>query len=399
MTRNLAIFTENYSAGGVDTVISTTIDGFQVAGDFAKIYLFHNILYPGLGIVGINGNRFTPIAIPGAFQSDLMRRHKSVSALLKVLHPISRYFYVCFNTILFLSYLRKYRVSKVIAHNGGFPANLSCYSICYAAALLNIESVFVCHNLPVKAIFIHRYALFILNILLRRSTKIVCVSQASARSVTSYYPEIGTIHVIPNRVRLPPAGIFIDPPVNGSRVVSCFARLCEEKGIDTLIDAWHELKLSRRDLYKSSKLFLYGTGESYYESYLKERVSSFGLNDSIIFKGFICPPYSDIQESHLVVLPSRSYESMPMILIESLACGRPFISSDVGGVREISSVSNTFCSIINSNSPLLLMSSIIKYLDASDDEYVTICRDAYQYYVENLDSGDMIDSYRILLQT
>jgi glycosyltransferase involved in cell wall biosynthesis len=73
-------------------------------------------------------------------------------------------------------------------------------------------------------------------------------------------------------------------------------------------------------------------GEWYHEECLA-LVQELGIGDSVVFEGQ-CNAVSDAYAAgHVVVLTSIS-EGLPFTVIEAMACGRPNIGTEVGGVAE-----------------------------------------------------------------
>ncbi len=89
---------------------------------------------------------------------------------------------------------------------------------------------------------------------------------------------------------------------------------------------------------------LYLVGEGPLDGDLRTQAEAHGLADHVTFVG---PRLHDelpdwYHAADLTVLPSRS-EGLPNVLRESLACGTPFVASDVGGITEIADPS---CSLL-----------------------------------------------------
>ena len=81
------------------------------------------------------------------------------------------------------------------------------------------------------------------------------------------------------------------------------------------------------------KLLIVGGGVM--EEELKQKVHDLGLMDKIIFFGFDKNPFKYVSRSDSFVL-SSDVEGFPNVLIESLACGKPVISTDCSsGPREL----------------------------------------------------------------
>jgi glycosyltransferase involved in cell wall biosynthesis len=99
------------------------------------------------------------------------------------------------------------------------------------------------------------------------------------------------------------------------------------KGVVDLIKAIHHAKS------KGEKVKLYVGGIGPYLTQLKELVKDLHLQDNVTFLGFLNEEekFAYMKSMDIFVLPSY-WESFPFVLIEAMACGKPIISTDVGGI-------------------------------------------------------------------
>jgi len=80
------------------------------------------------------------------------------------------------------------------------------------------------------------------------------------------------------------------------------------------------------------RFIIVGDGES--RSYLERYTVSLGLKEHVIFTGWVkelAPVYADLD---IIALTSLN-EGTPVSLIEAMAAGKPVISTDVGGVKDV----------------------------------------------------------------
>jgi glycosyltransferase involved in cell wall biosynthesis len=107
-------------------------------------------------------------------------------------------------------------------------------------------------------------------------------------------------------------------------------RIEEIKRVDRVVEAMVNLRAEE----KVFRLFLAGDGTC--RKKLDEFVLREGLGDRITFFGDVAhdelPSYYNM--SDLLVLPSEM-EGVPMVILESLACGTPVIATNVGGIPDI----------------------------------------------------------------
>ena len=106
-------------------------------------------------------------------------------------------------------------------------------------------------------------------------------------------------------------------------------RMTENKQFDLLIKSYAASNLPENSI----KLILLGDGEN--RKKLEVLAFELNLSDKIIFKGQVENPYSYFAKAKFLVLSSL-HEGLPMVLLESLACGTPVISFDcLSGPSEI----------------------------------------------------------------
>ncbi|MEM8059592.1 glycosyltransferase [Morganella morganii] len=119
-----------------------------------------------------------------------------------------------------------------------------------------------------------------------------------------------------------------DNPYQGQDYMVHLGRFHEVKRQDRLLTAFALANLP-------CKLLLAGQGSESFTQTLKSQVAELGLEDRVEFIGFQSKPMPIIRGAKAVVLSSDS-EGLSSVLIESLICGTPVVSTRCpGGISEI----------------------------------------------------------------
>ena len=109
-------------------------------------------------------------------------------------------------------------------------------------------------------------------------------------------------------------------------------RMVPVKGVETLVEAMAKLQT----LGSKAKLYLVGGGPL--RGHIEADVARLQLTDRVQFVGPVA--HDDLgpwfRAVDATILPSKS-EGIPNVLLESLACGTPWVASKVGGIPEIAS--------------------------------------------------------------
>jgi len=116
--------------------------------------------------------------------------------------------------------------------------------------------------------------------------------------------------------------------LSDKQVLLVLGRLEPQKGHEFLIDAL------RRVVPRWPKLVALFAGEGRLESELMARREAAHLTEHISFLGYRADTERLLAAADLVVLPSL-FEGLPLVAVETLAMGRPFVATDVEGTREI----------------------------------------------------------------
>lgn len=129
------------------------------------------------------------------------------------------------------------------------------------------------------------------------------------------------------------------------------------KGIDVLLDALARLRDSGRTITAT----LVGDGPE--RAALVAQVEALGLTGSVQFKPAM-PAYAALTLGRTMVVPSRA-ESLPYVVLEAAAGGKPLITTSVGGIPEIyGPLSRT---LVPPQDATALGSAIARALDRPDD--------------------------------
>ena len=157
----------------------------------------------------------------------------------------------------------------------------------------------------------------LVRLLLKKATVVTVLSEATARTVRGLHPDVD-VRLIPNAVR--PSACELDPA--DSRKVLFAGELSRRKGLDQLLAAWRDLP---QEVIGAELLVAGPVGDVAVTD--RPGVRYLGVLDPSEVAERIC-------RSRLAVLPSRA-EAMPMFLLESMAAGRPVITTAIEDLRVV----------------------------------------------------------------
>jgi galacturonosyltransferase len=164
---------------------------------------------------------------------------------------------------------------------------------------------------------------------------------------------------------LPGSGVNLErfsvkPYPEGNTVKFAFiSRIMKEKGIDQYLEAAKAIK----EKYPNMEFHICGFCESEYEG----RLDEFNKNAIVIYHGMIRNVDEFLEDIHCVVHPTYYPEGMSNVLLESCACGRPIITTNRSGCREIVDDGvNGY--IVNQKDSNDLIAKIEKFLSLTNQE-------------------------------
>ena len=250
-------------------------------------------------------------------------------------------FYVLFGTINLIRIVRKYNIDIIHGHYL-YPAGL----IAVLGGMFTKKKVYVTsHGSDMFCLYPqHKFMRPIIRFVLKRADVVLAVSESLKEQILKT-----NIPNIEKKVRLNWNTVDINEfkianndsdhhSKNNSNynfknelnipkdkpIILFVGNIIKRKNVATIIDAIKQLK---------SDCFLFVFGDVHLLNILKEIDKVENVVD-VIFTGARNDIANVIQSSDLLILPSYS-ESFGLVLIEALACGKPVIGSNVGGIKEI----------------------------------------------------------------
>lgn len=168
-------------------------------------------------------------------------------------------------------------------------------------------------------------------VLLSRCSLIITVVSAVKKQLIDLGVKEKNIKVIYNSVDLDKFKPSPSKPENFSKkfIVGFIGRLNEEKGVKYLILAVAKIK----EIIPQIKLIIIGEGDQ--KKSLQMLIKDKNIEDKVTFVGFQKDIPKWLANFDCLVLPATRRETFGIVVAEAMACLKPVIVSDVGGLSEV----------------------------------------------------------------
>jgi len=259
-------------------------------------------------------NNFTEFYVPHITWSSLFRKGNYDAFISKALRTV--------DDII----VKKGRIDIIHAHVA-FPAG---YIACKILQKTGIPFIITEHSgpFPFNEYKTKTGLRKIISEPLNKANKIFAVSNWLAQSIKAYTGK--SLIVIPNSVN---TDLFKPPQVqthNTHPRIFVLSHINEAKGIGELLTALQVI--DRKNIDFSVRIGGSGKDLKHYQ----KQAGLLGLNRSIEWLGFLNreEALAEYQNCDFGVMPSR-LESLSMVILETMACGKPIVATDCGGPRDL----------------------------------------------------------------
>ena len=163
---------------------------------------------------------------------------------------------------------------------------------------------------------------------------VILNSQFSMRVLTESMPRLARrSHVVYNGIPGPSVVVPARPEIIGPVRLLFLGRLSPRKGPQVAIEACRHLVDSGVDV----RLDMLGSvypGYEWFEQELRDAVASAGLDDRVVFRGFVPDIWASVAECDIVLIPSTADEPFGNTAVEAVLAARPLVVSTTSGLQE-----------------------------------------------------------------
>ena len=236
-----------------------------------------------------------------------------------------------------------------------------------------------------KSYIIWRIYNFIERLTVGRIDKFIAVDQQTKHHYSKKRPALG------DKIEVIPIGIDIKmfKPLDQrkmrekygfnqeEKIILYIGRFSVEKGLDLLLKAFKDIKS------EMSEAHLILLGEGLEEKRLRKIVETQGIEAVTFMNPVKHEKIPEIINCADVLALCSSYEGMPTVVLEALACGVPVVSTDVGDVKKVVNTKTGY--LIKDVDLYSIKHAILKVIKNGKDNYSDNCLTAVmQYSWENI---------------
>lgn len=404
----ICFFTENYYKGGLDTFIINLINSWPDKND--KFVLVCNETHPGLENISNNLKNLLEIRGYHRFFTSSFVQRLVVSEQIKFLltkffswlhrlleYPILFPWYVISLSFFF----HRNHYDRLIVINGGYPASLLGRSALIAWRILGKRPLGIMnfHNMTTRAPWYARFfENFIDRLVIFSCSHIVSVSKNCLDSLRNRSAFIGCskLSYIHNGIDDPARFLGLNQDGRNAKSDNQYCIMLAtyevRKGHFFLLQAFKKVVLTLPDV----ELRIYGYGSDGEKQKIIDEVTRLDLNKNVFVGDFIPEVASVISGASVLLVPSQSYESFGLTIIEAMALSVPVVATDVGGISEVFEGSNAGY-VCSKDNPLEFANAIIKILSNPMHAHELGLNGRF-HFQKKFQANQMAKKYKRLLQ-
>jgi glycosyltransferase involved in cell wall biosynthesis len=406
----ICLFTENYYKGGLDTFLINLINAWPNVND--KLTLVCNGTHAGLDTITAKIKR--PLYIERYYRLFTNTIFGSRSALCWGKSFPGRIFFRVTSRLLqypilfpwyvftLMIYFCRSDYDRLMVVNGGYPASLLCRSALIAWRLVGKRPLGIMnfHNSTTRPPWHSKFfENFIDRLVISSASHIVSVSKNcldSLRSRSSFVG-CGKLSYIYNGIGDP---VFLLknffnnannelPPRQYCLMLATYEN---RKGHAYLLQAF-DIVIKK---FPNTQLQIFGHGLPQEKKQVADEVMRLKLEKHVLLGDFVPQTSAILMGASVLVVPSQSYESFGLTIIEAMAFSVPVVTTDIGGMPEVMGNSNAGY-ICSKDDPLEFAVAIEKIL--GDPALASqLGKNGRLTFESRFLSNKMASSYRELLQ-
>lgn len=338
----IAIFTEIFNSGGVDTFVANLITHWPVDGD--EFVVIANRDYPGLRVIeALSSGRPEVIRHDVRLYARPLIAGGLIAVVMRALAPLLRYVTIAYNVVALRGVLARADADILMVVNGGYPGGDSCRAASISWGLFsgNRRSIHNFHNLAQRPAWYARLQEATLDRLVCRFTRcFVTVSHAAAESMAVRPTVVGhsLIRYIYNGINRSTSSAVSSSDIRREFDIPATAPLClmlgtyePRKGHRFLLEAFRVVRESVPDAH----LLVCGYGSEREVARVRQHVRDFRLDAHVHLANFRTDTSDLIGAADVLVVASQCYESFGLTSVEAMAHRVPVVATDVGGIPEV----------------------------------------------------------------
>lgn len=337
----IAIFTEIFDCGGIDTFIANLINAWPAKGD--SFVIIANSNYPGLKIIEDRLNRPCEVIRHDIFiYSNMLSGSSYLKVIKKAISPVFRYLLILYNIVAFRKLLLQAKSDVLMVVNGGYPGGDSCRAVNISWGIFTGKpSVHNYHNVVMKSPWYQAPQEYLVDWLVSKyASQFVTVSRAVVASM-SLRPLIARRSVIThiyNGLEINPVTSAPAKTIREEIGISSVTPLClmlgtyeKRKGHYFLLSAFKKVLVEVPD----ARLLICGYGFPHEIRQVTKYVNDLCLNDRVHLMDFRTDASHLLRNADILVIASQAYESFGYTGIEAMAQRVPVVATNVGGIPEV----------------------------------------------------------------